>query len=130
MSREVTEREIEAILKLGGPERYNYTIKFISDVGELWGLYDDGWALAAGGNQVTSLAIWPSKEYALLNADNEWNNYKPKSINLIDFINEFTPNLKKDDVVICIFPTRDNKGVFPTHSELLNDIKNELSHYT
>lgn len=38
-------KEFEAVIKIPGPKRYEYFIKKVVDYEELWGLYDDGWAI-------------------------------------------------------------------------------------
>ena len=43
----ITNKQIEAVLKLDGPKRYSYFIKVAADQRSIWGLYDEGWALAA-----------------------------------------------------------------------------------
>jgi hypothetical protein len=44
---EVNPKQMEAVLALPGPKRFQHFIKVVADWQEVWGLYRDGWALAA-----------------------------------------------------------------------------------
>ena len=41
----INQKQIDAVLKLSGAERYQHFVKKIADWEEVWGLYQDGWAL-------------------------------------------------------------------------------------
>lgn len=129
MSRLLNEKEIQAILSLNGRKRYNYFIKFVSDMEKVWGLYQDGWALVSDENSSVKFPLWPAKEYASLCSTNEWTSYKPKSINMDEFIDTLIPLLLKDHIGIAIFPTPESKGVIVDCTELKGDLDRELSRY-
>jgi hypothetical protein len=40
-------REIEEVLKLDGPARFKYFVKWVVAWEHAWGLWDDGWASGA-----------------------------------------------------------------------------------
>lgn len=117
-------------MALPGPKRYEHFIKRVADCEEVWGLYQNGWALAATNEEGQScLPVWPAKEYAAVCANKEWQEYQPKSISLTEFIDEFIPDLKNTNISICVFYLPSDRGVIPTFEQLNDDLKNELSRY-
>ena len=120
---------MKAVLALPGPKRYEHFIKVVCDWQKLWGLYKDGWALAATDNGQGVFPIWPAKEYAEICAIDEWAGYEPKSFSLEDFLDELLPNLKDDNMLPGIFYTPGNKGVTPEIDALVSDLKIELQNY-
>lgn len=125
----ISEKQMEAILKLSGPERYKHFVKLIVDWEAVWGLYQNGWALAATSEEKTVFPVWPAEEYAALCAKDEWEEYEPSSIDLNDFIEELLPNLKNDGVLVGVFYTPNDKGITPDIDQIVNDINKELEKY-
>ena len=106
--------EMEHIIKLKGPVRYEYFIKRVADNKKTWGLFKDGWALAKTDANDTVFPLWPLPEYASLCAKNEWGEYEPKIISLASLSNKLLAELKKDNIKICIFSTPTDMGITPT----------------
>ncbi|WP_061250474.1 DUF2750 domain-containing protein [Leptospira interrogans] len=125
----ISQKQIEAIIALSGPIRYKHFIKTIADREEVWGLFNDGWALATTDDNERVFPLWPAIEYAQLCAANEWADYKPVSFSLTSFMDELLPNLKNDGVLAGIFFTPQSKGVTQTVDQLLEDINIELEKY-
>lgn len=113
----VSQKQLEAALALSGIKRFEHFIKTIAGWQEVWGLYHDGWALAATDDGTTYL-LWPAKEYAQVCAANEWTGYEPRSISLSDFTEALLPKLKLDGILPGIFFTQTSKGVTPAVDEL------------
>lgn len=93
----INSQEIEAVVKLSGPERYVYFIKRVADKERVWSLKNkDGWALASdsAGNEV--VPIWSHSEYAKLCTNDEWRNCFPEAISLQDWMNKWIPGMIKD----------------------------------
>lgn len=122
-------KQIEAVVALSGPERYSHFIKQTADSKEVWGLYKDGWAMAATDDGEPVFPLWPAEEYAAMSARNEWAGYESSSIALEDLIGELLPMLERDGVLPGIFFTPAEKGVTPKVSRLLEDLHHELSRY-
>lgn len=120
---------MEAVLALPGNKRYEHFIKIVADWQELWGLYQDGWALAASDEGTTVFPLWPAKEYAQVCAENEWAGYGPRSISLNDFLNTLLPKLKLDGVLPGVFFTPASKGLTPSVDELKAALEAELQKY-
>lgn len=125
----VNPKQMEAVLALPGIKRFEHFIKVIADWQEVWGLYQDGWALAAADDGTTVFPLWPAKEYAQICAENEWKGYEPRSISLSDFTDVLLPKLKADGVVPGVFFTPSSKGITPSIDELKAALDAELQNY-
>lgn len=125
----INQKQIDAVITLPGQKRYNHFVEVVVDWEEIWGLYQDGWALAATEDGQPVFPVWPAKEYAELCAEKEWAGYKPESFTLEDFMSELLPNLKHDDVLPGVFYTPSDRGVTPTVDQLLEDLNKELGNY-
>ena len=125
----VSPKQLEAVLALPGIKRFEHFIKVIADWQEVWGLYQDGWALAAADDGTTVFPLWPAKEYAQVCAANEWTGYEPRSISLSDFTEVLLPKLKLDGVLPGVFFTPTSKGVTPSVDELKSALEAELQNY-
>ena len=110
-------------------QKYVHFIKLAADKMVVWGLWDDGWALASddGGNQV--FPLWPEPDYAELCAKNIWDGYQPEQISTDDLLEELIPQLRKDGIQCAIFYTPKHKGVITSTDQLIDDLNDELSKY-
>lgn len=125
----VNPKQLAAVVALSGNERYRHFVKVVADWQEVWGLYQDGWALAAADDGTTVLPMWPAKEYAEICAENEWAGYQPKVFSLDDLLNELLPKLKRDGMLPGIFFVPGSKGVTPSVDQLIHDLEVELQNY-
>lgn len=125
----ISQKQLEAVLALSGDKRFEHFVKVVADWQEVWGLYQDGWALAAADDGTTVFPLWPAKEYAQICAANEWNGYEPRSFSLGDFMEALLPKLKSEGVLPGVFFTPSSKGVTPSVDELMSALKAELQNY-
>jgi Protein of unknown function (DUF2750) len=125
----VNPKQMEAVLALPGVKRFEHFIKVIADWQEVWGLYQDGWALAATDDGTPVFPFGPAKEYAQVCAVNEWKGYEPRSIGLSDFREVLLPKLKLDGVLPGVSFTPTSKGVTPSVDELKLALETELLNY-
>lgn len=125
----INQKQIESVIALPGAKRYEHFIKVVADQEEVWGLYRDGWVLAATDDGQKVFPVWPAKEYAELCKKNEWSACEAESFSLVDFMHELLPNLKNDDVLLGVFYTPFNKGVTPAVDQVLADLNRELENY-
>ncbi|WP_296150619.1 DUF2750 domain-containing protein [uncultured Flavobacterium sp.] len=121
-------KKVDNIVKLSSLERYKYFIRKVADFETVWGLYSDGWAMASDNNS-NSIVFWPEKIFAEKCIDNQWENYKPKSINIDDYLNKWIPGMEKDNLNAIIFYTAEDKGIVVSPSDLKKDIVEELGDY-
>ena len=122
-------QRLKGIPSLDGPTRYRHFVKSVSDREEAWGLYDDGWALSGVDDGVETFCLWPEKEFAAACADGMWAGYEPEAIPLEDLMEDLLPQLMRDGLGVVVFPTPDGKGVIPETQALLNDLRQEETHY-
>jgi hypothetical protein len=125
----VNQKEMEAVLALPGIKRFEHFIKVVADRQEVWGLYQDGWALAAADDGTTVFPLWPAEEYARICAANEWAGYEPRSMSLSDFTEGLLSKLKLDGVLPGVFFTPTSKGVTPSVDDLKSALEAELQNY-
>jgi hypothetical protein len=125
----VNSKQMEAVLALPGIKRFEHFIKVVADWQEVWGLYQDGWALSAAEDGVTVFPLWPAKEYAQICATDEWAGYEPRSISLGNFVEVLLPKLKLDGVLPGVFFTPTSKGVTPSIDDLNTALEAELKNY-
>lgn len=121
--------QMEAVLALPGVKRFEHFVKVIADWQEVWGLYQDGWALAEADDGTTVFPLWPAKEYAQVCTLNEWRGFEPRAISLGDFTEVLLPKLKLEGVLPGVFFTPTSKGVTPPVDELMAALQAELQNY-
>jgi len=125
----VNPKQMEAVFALSGIQRFEHFIKTVADWKEVWGLYHDGWALAAADDETPVFPMWPAKEYAQVCAANEWAGYEPRCISLSDFTEFLLPKLKLDGVLPGVFFTPTKKGLTPSTDDLMVALNAELQNY-
>lgn len=125
----VSQKQIEAILKLPPPKRYNHFIKKVVGWGKVWALYDDGWALSETDSGESVFPLWPEREYAELCATAEWESYKPAPIELDDLLSNLIPTLRDKGILPGVFFTLDGGSVSATLDQLEKDLREELTKY-
>jgi hypothetical protein len=114
-SRSISAKQMEALLKLPGPGRYDHFIKSVVDREQAWGLWNNGWAMGRDDAQRSTFPLWPAREYAALSAVGEWAGYQAAEIPLDDLINELLPKLERDGVQASIFRTSRRRGRHAQH---------------
>ncbi len=122
-------KQIAAVVALPGKARYEHFVKVIADRQEVWGLYENGWALAGTDDGTTVFPLWPAREYAQLCAEGQWVGYEPRAISLNELMDELLQKLKKDGLLPGVFYTPSNRGVTPTIDELKSAVEAELENY-
>jgi hypothetical protein len=121
-------KEFDTVIKLKALIRYEYFIKKVLDYEEIWGLYENGWAITKDDDGNVLLPYWPKKEYAQYCAFYDWSSYLPKKIDLEEFISEWIPGMKKDGLKASIFWNR-HDSVAADPERLLSDLNEELEKY-
>lgn len=126
----ISQKQVEAVTALPGPKRYWHFIKVVADQEQVWGLYNNGWALAATNEEnQTVFPVWPALEYAELCKASTWPECTPKPIEIDEFIETVIPELREEGIKLCIFYLATNSGVVPEYDEFLNDLNSELAQY-
>ncbi len=123
-------REIESVINLPASARYQYFIKKIADLEEVWSLKNaDGWVLAFDTNKDEVVPVWSHAEYAKLCIADQWKDCSPKSINLEDWMGRWVPGMIKDKRKVLVFPTFLSRGVVVEVERLHVDLSQELSRF-
>lgn len=122
-------KEFEAVSKLVGSKRYEYFIKKVVDNEELWGLYNDGWAMVADEYENPMIPFWPRKEFAEACCLEQWDGYNAESIDLYEFIAGWLVDMEKNGLCAAIFYTKEDKGVVVKPQKLTEDLNEELENY-
>lgn len=103
------EKEINAILNLSSQERYEHTLKRITDSGVLYVLADkDGDWILWGDEKNSSLAIWPELEFARILANSDDKNSDIYEIEIEEFLENGIPWLIENKIGIAVFPIPNN----------------------
>ena len=123
----LSEKEVTAVVKLTGAQRYEYFVKKVADRNELWGLWNNGWALGATDDGESTLPLWPAEEYADLCRKDVWADYEPRSISLPDFLERLLPQMASDGIRPSIFDTPTENSVLIEMGELEHDLRTELA---
>ena len=121
----MTSAQLEATLRLPGPERYASFLAEAADSRQVWGLYDDGWALAEGSRGQRVLPIWPAEAYAERCAVGFWTGYRPRAISLEELFDQLIPDLGVTGTELGVFYTPSGRGVIPGHDRLMKDLRAE-----
>lgn len=123
-------RQVQAIVMLPGPQRYEYFVKRVSETGVVWSLYRQGWALAKKEDGTLVFPLWPDSEFATICADYEWTGYAPQSFALDELVDELLPQLEQDGIVTGVFYTPGARDVMPTPGLLRRDLLDERTQRT
>lgn len=125
----VSAKQLEAVLALTGARRFEHFVKVVVDWEQAWGLYQEGWALAAAEDGLPVFPLWPAKEYAQLCAVAEWDGHEPSPIALDKLLDELLPMLTRDGVLVGVFFTPSGKGTPVSADELRQALAVELQNY-
>ena len=127
--RRTTGKEIQSVLRLDGPARFNHFIKRVVDPEAAWGLWKEGWALMMNDDGTQVFPLWPAREYAELHSTGNWAEYEAREISLADLLDELVPKLAQGGMLPGVFPTPRGKGITPTPEEFAAALRKELENY-
>jgi len=113
---------------MDGPSRYDYFIKQVVELGEAWGLFEDGWAMGSDEEGKPTFPLWPAQELAVACAVGPWAEFKPMEIALEDLVEELLPMLKKDNVTPSVLRSPDGQSVLASVDQMLEDLEAEMEH--
>lgn len=125
----ISQKQIDAILKLPPPKRYSHFIKKVVGWKKVWGLYSEGWALSQSPDGKLVFPLWPEKEYAQLCTLAEWRDYTPESIELEEVLDSMIPMLRERDILPGVFYVHGKGSIDVTVDLFEDDLRSELAHY-
>lgn len=129
MTRITTKKEIEAVLRLDGPARFEHFVKRVADSETAWGLWKDGWVLMGDESGASVFPLWPAREYAELMRAGDWAESEPSEIELEALLADLLPKLRQAGVAPGIFPTPSGRGVVVMAAVLEQALRLELERY-
>ncbi|MDN4056956.1 DUF2750 domain-containing protein [Massilia sp. YIM B02769] len=103
--------------------RYEHFVRRVAATGEVWGLYQDGWAIGKTDDGALVFPMWPTAELAQQCAVLEWTGYEPHAFALTELLGELLPQLEDDGVLPGITYTPDEYGLTPSHDQLRADLE-------
>lgn len=124
-----TAGEIQAILRLDAPLRFNHFVKRVVDTEKAWGLWNNGWVLMENNDGTRVFPLWPAYEYADLCRAGEWSVCEVREIPLSHILDQLIPRLAESDLLVGIFPTEKGQGIVITPHELADYLNSELQRY-
>lgn len=122
-------KQIEAVLKLPPPKRYSHFIKKVVGWRKMWGLFEDGWAMAESDDGAPVLPLWPEREYAELSVGGKWAAYQPREIELDEALEKMIPMLRERGIRPGVFYAAGTGSINVTLEELERDLREELAKY-
>jgi len=124
-------KEVNAMLKKPGRDRYIYSVKRIADQEVAWTLRDgDGIVRTEDDEGNGYFHIWPFKEYALKCAVGEWAGFELHRIPLDDLLNVILPNLSEEGTQVAVFKSPDDPLITSASADdFLNNILYERSQF-
>ncbi|WP_370459178.1 DUF2750 domain-containing protein [Aggregicoccus sp. 17bor-14] len=114
---------VDAVLQLPAIRRYRHFLEQALRTGEVWGLQEDGWALAVDAEGRDVFTLWPAPEYAVLCATRLWEGYAPHPITLAELESVLLPELEAGGLMLGIFNTPDGQGYPVSPSQLREDLQ-------
>jgi hypothetical protein len=130
MIYQVNDKELESVLALPAPKRYQYFIGKITDWQELWSVANaDGWVLMRDNEGNELVPVWPAQRFASACCVEDWTTNAPKRIALSDWLSKWTPGMSADGRRTAVFPTPNDQGIVRTAEDLKRDIDLALEAY-
>lgn len=120
--------EFEALRKATANDRYEYFVKHVADYEEVWGLFDEGWAMTKSDEGDLLFPVWPTREFANHCAVEEWSAYKAEEIDLESFLEQWLPGLEQDGHMVSVFWNLDDAVVVRPRT-LCEHLTQELEKY-
>ncbi len=121
-------QQFQAVSALASHQRYRHFIGRVSDWQFVWGLSNEGgWVTASNSNGNPVSPFWPHPDYAIACAVGEWAGNSPESIDIQHFLSRWLPGMRKDGMLVAVFPTPTMQGIVVSPHQLQSDIEEELS---
>lgn len=122
-------KKMESVLALPIQQKYDHFIKKSVGWGEMWSLYDDGWASTEDQNGDMLIPLWPEREYAEHFRVDFWESYTVNSIPLQEALDHMLPYLKDKNILLGIFFSPTYGSITTSYKEFEADLRAEMSKY-
>jgi hypothetical protein len=126
MTWNVNSKEFQNVIRLAPEKRYEYFIKKVADWRELWSLWNDGWVLMGDKDRQEMVPVWPHPLFAEAFAVGEWLGYKPRRIDLEEWLTKWIPGMERDHRTVAVFPAGESQTTTASPLKLKGDLEEEL----
>jgi hypothetical protein len=127
----VSQKEIESVSVLPAFERYQHFIKRVADFELMYTLSDGKGNFAISDLENNELlSFWPAKEYAELNAIDEWSVYRVHEVSIEDFEDKIIDLVVSENYLLNIFPANGKTGFVVNLEEFARDLSSEMEKYS
>ncbi len=79
---DISQKKLEAILKLDKDKRLKHFVKQVCNWDEVWALWDGDWVFSESSEGMEFFQVWPNEIYAKLYCVGEWEDCQSASIKL------------------------------------------------
>ena len=128
MSREVSDREFDEVMRLGAAKQFEYFVESCVETGQVWGLSVDGadWGMTKDVNGLDLFAVWPHRRFAAACRHLHWSHRHPTPLRLDDFLDLVIPKLIADVVGVAVLPLPDLRCTAVDARQLRGALEMEL----
>jgi hypothetical protein len=126
----LSKTEIESVSSLEPLKRYQYLIKRIADSEKVYTLetIEGNWASSIV-KEFQLFPLWSAAEYAANSAIEAWSKFNIIENELNNFLETRLPEIERQGFLLNAFPVGDRTGFVVKPSELIRDLKDELTKY-
>ncbi len=99
------------------------------ELGCVWGLEGpDGWALSASEahDDVDVMPFWSQEGFARSHCQDDWKDYKPVAIELVEFLEDWLPGMHEDVLLVGINWNEELEGEELEPLDLLEEFELEM----
>lgn len=96
---------MEFDLTINSKRRYEYFLKKVSENKLIWGLAGiEGWCVCESNEYEDTgvMLFWSDEAYVRQCAVDEWSHYKPTSITLEEFMNNWLSGMNEDNLLVGV----------------------------
>ena len=113
----MSKKQIQAQFAGMTPEgRYDFLVEQVKEHKELWVLQDNDGCVMLTTDDEDCIPVWPSEETASLWAEDDWQDCRPLSISLAEWLERWVPGMEDDELYVAVFPMLEDLGVvIPPH---------------
>lgn len=111
MSEQITSQDLEGLMRQDAQSRFNYSLKQMSQLRQIWILTDDTGCVMLNTEDEDCVPVWPHEALVQSWATGDWENCQPKSISLNLWKSRWTNGLTDDDLSIVVCPSLEGEGV-------------------
>jgi len=125
----ISPQELKSVTALDAEARYGYFVRRVADWEVAWGLWKNGWVLAADASGAEVFPLWPMREYAEQCATGDWADSEAAEIPIEQLLEELLPKLATKGILPAVFFTPLGQGVTVPVQRLRADLDVELQQY-